>query len=445
MKVSRQPDKTIFDAVWSAIAQSGSAPDEWSVRSTSFFGTSQEIRRDAAPTSVLSWETVTLAYEKTGSTIKLSRNPNVALDDLAAFPNRKPLPQQPANANTNHLNYKQWTKDRDVANKNNKILEQHLPLLDSVYSNLAAALSHASTSPDTVVSDMVSRRDAQLARFELHIEELTKTSVRRREQLENEYQERKTALGTAAAQELAADKDALRAEFDEYKAELEANTSEIRNKLADRKAAVTAREEAADLNDNRSARRNLRNAMMDIINEREESFSLTDETQGKRTPVLWASGLTMASLFATLVVIILFSDVGPQDLLARSITQVVLSAGFLGTLLFFLRFTQNWAKQHADEEFYLKRLKLDLERANWLVEMSLEYAQERNEPIPAETFASLSRGLFQVASTPETLHPYEALLGSASEANVTIPHVDLKLKRRGLRNLQKQAEKLDAD
>src|SRR5690606_38782741 len=120
--------------------------------------------------------------------------------------------------------------------------------------------------------------------------------------------------------------------------------------------------------------------------------------------------------------------------------QSALALGFGGALVFLLRFTQQWAKRHADEEFYLKRLELDLERASWLVEMSLEYANEAKSAIPPEMFERLSRGLFAVERGPEVRHPLETLLGAASEANVRLPHATVRLKRSGLRTLQETGD-----
>lgn len=68
-----------------------------------------------------------------------------------------------------------------------------------------------------------------------------------------------------------------------------------------------------------------------------------------------------------------------------------------------------WA--HADEEFRLKRLELDIDRASWLVEMLLEWSEEKDGAVRREIVEALARGLFQVqGSVRPTLHPVKSFL-----------------------------------
>jgi hypothetical protein len=78
-----------------------------------------------------------------------------------------------------------------------------------------------------------------------------------------------------------------------------------------------------------------------------------------------------------------------------------------------------WFEQHSLTEFHLKQFELDMERASWLVETSLEWKDAKGTAMPPELMKSLSTGLFNNRDEVEqVVHPADqlasALLGSAS-------------------------------
>jgi hypothetical protein len=125
-----------------------------------------------------------------------------------------------------------------------------------------------------------------------------------------------------------------------------------------------------------------------------------------------------------------------------------------GAIGFYIKWADNWARQHADEEFKLRQLELDVDRASWLVEMALEWKEERGTEIPKELVDRLSRGLFVKGSSKgEIQHPAQdlasSLLGASAALKIDVPGLgQLQLDRKGLNRFQKaideEAEKQES-
>ncbi|MGR9116514.1 MAG: hypothetical protein ACU85E_12170 [Gammaproteobacteria bacterium] len=100
--------------------------------------------------------------------------------------------------------------------------------------------------------------------------------------------------------------------------------------------------------------------------------------------------------------------------------QLLFTFGAVGSLIYFIRWLNRWLEQHAQAEFQLRQFQLDIERASWIVETTLEWNDAKGTTIPDKLLESLSRNLFKDTSQqPEqAVHPTDqlasALLGSAS-------------------------------
>jgi hypothetical protein len=126
--------------------------------------------------------------------------------------------------------------------------------------------------------------------------------------------------------------------------------------------------------------------------------------------------------------------------------QVFFSALFGITSGFFIKWLNHWFTSHTDEEFRLKRLELDIDRASWVVEMALEWKAEKGTEIPQFLIDRLSRNLFGddqgdgAVSTPaESLAA--AMLRSASGAKVKLGDaVELSFDPKGVKKLDKETK-----
>ena len=114
-------------------------------------------------------------------------------------------------------------------------------------------------------------------------------------------------------------------------------------------------------------------------------------------------------------------------------------------VIYYIRWNDLWFRQHADEEFRLKRLDLDIDRASWVVEMALEWSAEKNTGIPQELIDRLTRNLFEGGGlSGEAKHPSQdlasALLGASSGLCIRVPGLgEIQLDRRGIRRFKEAA------
>jgi hypothetical protein len=65
-------------------------------------------------------------------------------------------------------------------------------------------------------------------------------------------------------------------------------------------------------------------------------------------------------------------------------------------IIYFIRWSSAWARQHADEEFRNRARVLDIGRTAWLLE-AVRDAQDHNKELPPELLKELSRNLFAYA------------------------------------------------
>ena len=96
-----------------------------------------------------------------------------------------------------------------------------------------------------------------------------------------------------------------------------------------------------------------------------------------------------------------------------------LSAGiltFVSTLIFYLRWTDHWFKEHSHAEFQNQKFAADILRASWVAELFFEGDTKEGVQLPPELLGSFTRGLFvdNYASSNKH-HPIDNLLDFASK------------------------------
>lgn len=284
------------------------------------------------------------------------------------------------------------------------------------------------------------RRELELQRIEALgrslAENLAKTTSETRLQLEEEYR----ALRASVEAERQANAERARAQ-----------TEERERALDDRQKALDARLADIDDRDVRHARRQIRKEQKKELEASAKEFKLTEGTQNLRRPVEWTCWVLMLLLGAGAVVStwknLHYLDTGAPFPVATWIwlwvKQAALTAGLVSTAVFYIRWNNRWLEQHASEEFRLKRLSLDLDRASWLVETAMEWKDKKGTEIPNVLVERLSAGLFEPEKSKETpLQPADqlasALLGASAEATIEVPGGSkIRLDRKGLKALQK--------
>ena len=294
--------------------------------------------------------------------------------------------------------------------------------------SIASAVGHE-------LAEAYSQRVGQLSRAEDIVHGLLEENVAHRRELEAEVVKRQGAL-----EENAREAERVRvAAFEEKEATL--------RKEAD---ALEARRKELDDRSNLHARRELRQDLKKEIASRGSSFGLTKGTQQKRAPTHALFGLLVLALAAASVEasVLLFrvlamSPIPTVALVSISVRLTLALAGLVATLVFYIRWTDRWFQKHADEEFKLKRLYLDIDRASWVVEMAHQWAGEKGQELPTDLLRRLSRGLFEEDRPAEPVrHPSEdaaRVLSVASGVKLQMPGIgEASLDRKAIKELQRE-------
>jgi hypothetical protein len=237
--------------------------------------------------------------------------------------------------------------------------------------------------------------------------------------------------------------------FDEKRAELETGVAQARARLEEEAAARNAamneagealktREKELDDRSARHARRALHLALQTQLKAHSTSFALTEGTAEKRRLIHGIFGLALA-FDALITCFTLWEGRTTLDALPTIVRLLAGVVGFAVIVILYIRWADQWFRQHADEEFRLKRMSLDVDRASWVVETAMEWEQQNKGPIPEQLLEDLTRGLFMpAAGSPAVRHPVEdlasAVLGASSNLEFEIPGLGKgMLSRRGIK------------
>lgn len=252
--------------------------------------------------------------------------------------------------------------------------------------------------------------ESTLSRLEKLGESLIEETHRYRLKVDEELAEKSNHLDT----ELNRQKEALE---DQCQAKLVS--------IEQKEHELEALRKSIDDKSNTHARRQLRKDIISEIKSRQSKFFLTDGTNKLRRPIAIAIiGLILIFCYLAYFSILGFNEsISSNDIqiiALAAVKQLIYSFGAVGSILFYIRWQNRWFEQHSLAEFQLKQLELDMERASWVVETSLEWNDAKNDKIPAELLESLTRNLFREQSdkVERLVHPADqlasALVGSSS-------------------------------
>jgi hypothetical protein len=218
--------------------------------------------------------------------------------------------------------------------------------------------------------------------------------------------------------------------------------------VAARERQLDERDKTIDARSNVQARRDLHRNVKEELKARAKQFVLTTGTRRLRWGPLVATVFLMLAFLAAAGIFIAMDWNHPDLTNARAINlytrQSLAILGFVLTTSFLIRWLQKWFQRHADEEFRLKRLDLDIDRASWLVEMALEWRLEKGEELPDRLIELLGRGLFTEADPGETdIHPIEtamtAFFANASNVSAEAPGFKVGFSRKAIDRVNKEA------
>ncbi|MBR0778096.1 hypothetical protein JQ625_24970 [Bradyrhizobium diazoefficiens] len=267
------------------------------------------------------------------------------------------------------------------------------------------------------------------AKFAEQIEKITSWTVEQT----TAFESRKLEL----ASETQAERDALHTEHQAKLDKLQQDRDEfdqLKKKLDDR--------------DYMHARRAIRGDMQQTIKDRQQTFRLTTDTRGLRSPMHAVMILLIGFLLVLNSVFLhqtwnvdvqsaTWSTLGP--LLVK---QGVATAVLIGAVLYYLRWMNRWFEQHASHEFWLKQFELDFDRASWVVESALEWRRDQKTEIPNALLEGITRNLFsERENLPDKSTAADdlasALVGNASMVKLKAGDSEISIDRKGLGGLAK--------
>lgn len=251
---------------------------------------------------------------------------------------------------------------------------------------------------------------SNIERLESLNEELVKSTHDYRLQLDSDYRDKTSTLEES---------------FESRRTELDSELQKSKLALEEQEQKLEDKRKELDDNSNTHARREIRRDILKEIKSRQTKFSLTDGTNNLRKPIAIAM-LGLIAIFVTLGAISAkeFYDVIQgtdfNKIIIAGIKQVIYSGGAIASVIFLIRWMNRWFELHSQSEFSMKQFELDMERASWLVETSLEWRDAKGTAIPTELLESLSKNLFvnENHQVEQVQHPADqlasALIGSAS-------------------------------
>ncbi len=282
-------------------------------------------------------------------------------------------------------------------------------------------------------NQLLSIHQSTLDRLERLNEHLIKQSSDFRENIEQRFEKKTSEL----EEEIKAKKDKLNTEHEKRTSEVENKNQELADKL-----------DAIDDRDNTHVRRAIRDKMLSDVKDRIDTFGVSKSTEKKRIPVfigilLMIVAITLLLIYSIFQLELLRTDLPTNGSIDSSrqywlwIKIALLSIGLVGTILYYIRWQNRWAEQHASSEFQLQQFHIDVNRANWVIESCLEWRKETESVIPTALLESITRNLFEnnTDDIEKAVHPSDelasALLGSASKLKMKVGENELEFDKPG--------------
>ncbi|MFZ2281044.1 MAG: OmpH family outer membrane protein, partial [Prosthecobacter sp.] len=224
--------------------------------------------------------------------------------------------------------------------------------------------------------------------------------ARENAEIEKLRSERFEKLESQLRGELTAEREKLQRQHDELVAEIER-----------REKAYSDKEAEFQTKEARYVSRQKQDEQIKQIQAWLENWGLTKGTSRKRWPIT-AAYITALIVTAGLTI---YATTHNYDLLKTTDDLAKLQwwhwvalaskaffplAAFTTFMVYFIRWSSSWAKQHSEEEFRNRTRLIDIGRSGWLLE-AVRDAHEKKAEIPTDLLRELSRNLFSNANSSE--------------------------------------------
>ena len=288
------------------------------------------------------------------------------------------------------------------------------------------------------MAEFYRHRETGLSRLEALTQNLTKETHDYRLRLDAEVAEHKKELTVS---------------FSMRSRELDTKYRKKLTELQAREKDLDQRRRELDDRSARHARRDQSRSLQQKISERSQKFTLTPDTQRKRRSIHAIFSLLLLATGSLIARSLLVPATATSGVVMwLEVARLPLGLlGFALTAVFYIRWNDRWFRQHADQEFRLQQLALDVDRAGYATEMLLEWQEDKGVEMPAVLVDRLTTGLFTDQTTvARARHPVEdvtsALLKASSGVRVDIPGIgEVNFTGRQIRKVDRSLKKEGAE
>jgi len=82
---------------------------------------------------------------------------------------------------------------------------------------------------------------------------------------------------------------------------------------------------------------------------------------------------------------------------------------FVSTFIFYIKWNDQWFRDHARVEFENRKFAADVLRASWIAELLFEWEHKKGTIMPLELIERFTKNLFESAGEDSRLHPFDQL------------------------------------
>lgn len=194
----------------------------------------------------------------------------------------------------------------------------------------------------------------------------------------------------------------------QQQSELEEKTRRASANLQEREEAHRLKVSDWDVRQNMAARRELLKDIRRVIDE-QKTFALSSSTEAKRR---YVHALCLVALAVALGLVGFFGYKLWSTDAPHWFNVAPVSAGLLflvSTLVYYVKWNDQWFREHAQAEMRNKKLNADILRASWLAELFLE-GKDKERQLPDMLVSRFSEGLFLDVSSPSPDHPADQMV-----------------------------------
>lgn len=163
-----------------------------------------------------------------------------------------------------------------------------------------------------------------------------------------------------------------------------------------------------ELRNNTAVRRDLLETIRGKIEE-QKKIEISPETLSKRQIIHWICSVTLGISAVAIGVFIWKLIAGETADWKLLVPLSTWTAILVSTSIYYIRWNDQWFRDHAKVEFENRKFSADILRASWVAELLFEWVEKKGIAMPPELVASFTRNLFEGLSADSRLHPADQL------------------------------------